>query len=247
MVFEDGKIENASFWQYEVPRMKDLPELDIHLLDRPDLPAPAPARRRSSPSPPRSPTPSFRATGVRLRSMPAVAGQSTREARPPHDRKADRQINSVRSAANPTREVLRNHGINEPVFGVKIEELKKNPETRVRKGLGPGRRRCTKPASTTRNTCAGLIADETKVTPKDFRRWLARANSAVACGNVVATVAADSPHGWTLAREWIDSTDELTAQTGLDHALSGFSVSVSRGLGRARAEAVAQTGRPDDP
>ena len=38
MGFEDGKIENASFWKYEVPRMKDVPTLDIHLLDRPDLP-----------------------------------------------------------------------------------------------------------------------------------------------------------------------------------------------------------------
>ncbi|HEV2293122.1 MAG TPA: molybdopterin cofactor-binding domain-containing protein [Tepidisphaeraceae bacterium] len=39
MVFQDGKIGNASFWKYAVPRIKDLPPLDIHLLDRPDLPS----------------------------------------------------------------------------------------------------------------------------------------------------------------------------------------------------------------
>ena len=37
MQFEDGKILNASFRKYPVPRFSDVPELDIHLLDRPDL------------------------------------------------------------------------------------------------------------------------------------------------------------------------------------------------------------------
>ena len=36
MRFENGKITNASFWKYEVPRISDVPTLDIHLLDRPD-------------------------------------------------------------------------------------------------------------------------------------------------------------------------------------------------------------------
>ena len=35
--FEDGQITNASFFEYEVPRMKDLPEMDIVLVNRPDL------------------------------------------------------------------------------------------------------------------------------------------------------------------------------------------------------------------
>jgi isoquinoline 1-oxidoreductase len=39
MQFEKGAILNASFSQYLVPRFKDVPELDIHLLDRPDLPS----------------------------------------------------------------------------------------------------------------------------------------------------------------------------------------------------------------
>ena len=37
MQFEDGKILNASFQKYPVPRFDDVPELDIHLVDRPDL------------------------------------------------------------------------------------------------------------------------------------------------------------------------------------------------------------------
>ena len=37
MLFEDGKILNASFAQYLVPRFRDVPELDVHLLNRPDI------------------------------------------------------------------------------------------------------------------------------------------------------------------------------------------------------------------
>lgn len=37
--FANGKITNGSFSQYRVPRMSDLPELDIVLLDRPDNPS----------------------------------------------------------------------------------------------------------------------------------------------------------------------------------------------------------------
>jgi isoquinoline 1-oxidoreductase len=39
MQFEKGVILNASFSQYLVPRFRDVPDLDIHLLDRPDLPS----------------------------------------------------------------------------------------------------------------------------------------------------------------------------------------------------------------
>ena len=37
--FENGRILNPSFWSYEVPRFADVPELDIHYLDRPDSPS----------------------------------------------------------------------------------------------------------------------------------------------------------------------------------------------------------------
>ncbi|WP_428937947.1 molybdopterin cofactor-binding domain-containing protein [Fontivita pretiosa] len=37
MEFEDGRVLNASLWKYQVPRIKDLPEMEIHLLNRPDL------------------------------------------------------------------------------------------------------------------------------------------------------------------------------------------------------------------
>ena len=46
--FENGKIQNASFTKYQVPRFADVPKLDIHLLDNRDIPPPEAERRRSS-------------------------------------------------------------------------------------------------------------------------------------------------------------------------------------------------------
>jgi isoquinoline 1-oxidoreductase len=70
MVFEDGKMTNASFWQYEIPRMKDLPELDVHLLDRPDLPSTGAGETPLIAVAPAIANAVFRATGQRLRQMP---------------------------------------------------------------------------------------------------------------------------------------------------------------------------------
>ena len=37
--FADGQIRNASLTQYRVPRLPDLPEVEVVLLDRPDQPS----------------------------------------------------------------------------------------------------------------------------------------------------------------------------------------------------------------
>jgi CO/xanthine dehydrogenase Mo-binding subunit len=39
MKFANAKMLNAAFSKYLVPRMEDMPELDIHLVNRPDLPS----------------------------------------------------------------------------------------------------------------------------------------------------------------------------------------------------------------
>jgi len=70
MKFENGKITNASFWTYLVPRFDDLPELDIHLVDRKDLP---PAGAGETPIiciAPAIANAVFHAVGTRVRSMP---------------------------------------------------------------------------------------------------------------------------------------------------------------------------------
>ena len=70
IVFENGKIGNASFWKYEAPRLKDLPYLDIHLLDRPDLPSAGAGETPLIVIAPAIANAVCHATGQRLRQMP---------------------------------------------------------------------------------------------------------------------------------------------------------------------------------
>ncbi|HEV2387257.1 MAG TPA: molybdopterin cofactor-binding domain-containing protein [Candidatus Acidoferrales bacterium] len=68
--FADGKISNAAFSRYRVPRFRDLPAIDVVLVDRTDQP---PAGAGETPIVGLAPAVGnaiFDATGVRLRSMP---------------------------------------------------------------------------------------------------------------------------------------------------------------------------------
>jgi isoquinoline 1-oxidoreductase len=70
MRFEDGKILNASFDDYLVPRFADVPELDIHLLDRPDLPSVGGGETPIIAVAPAIANAIFRATGKPVNAMP---------------------------------------------------------------------------------------------------------------------------------------------------------------------------------
>ena len=70
MSFENGVILNPSFRQYHVPRFADLPELDIHLLDRRDLDSAGGGETPIIAIAPAIANAVFQATGLRLRAMP---------------------------------------------------------------------------------------------------------------------------------------------------------------------------------
>jgi isoquinoline 1-oxidoreductase len=70
MQFEGGKITNAGFENYEVPRFDDVPELDLHLLDRPDLPSAGAGETPIIAVAPAIANALFAASGVRVRQMP---------------------------------------------------------------------------------------------------------------------------------------------------------------------------------
>jgi 3-methyladenine DNA glycosylase AlkD len=110
------------------------------------------------------------------------------------------------------RKVLRNHGVQEPLFGVKIADLKKI-QKRVKKDY--------RLALDLYDTgiydamyLAGLIADDLKMTKKDLRRWAVQANCSVLSECTVAWVAAESKHGRELALEWIELAKEGVAACG---------------------------------
>src|SRR5262249_36616955 len=68
--FENGEIQTASFRVYRVPRFEDVPELDVHLLTRPDLPSEGAGETPIICLAPAIANAVFHATGKRIRTMP---------------------------------------------------------------------------------------------------------------------------------------------------------------------------------
>jgi 3-methyladenine DNA glycosylase AlkD len=110
------------------------------------------------------------------------------------------------------RNVLVNHGIQEPILGVKVEDLKKF-QKKIKKDYQLALDLYDTGFFDARYL-AGLIADEAKMTKKDLQHWVESSKSTAVCGTTVAWVAAESPHGRELALKWIDSKQEAVAQTG---------------------------------
>jgi CO/xanthine dehydrogenase Mo-binding subunit len=68
--FENGEIQTASFRSYPVPRYEDVPTLDIHLMNRPDLPSAGAGETPIICIAPAIANAVFHATGKRIRTMP---------------------------------------------------------------------------------------------------------------------------------------------------------------------------------
>ena len=110
------------------------------------------------------------------------------------------------------KRVMLNHGAREPLFGVKIDDLKKI-QKKVKKDY--------QLALDLFDTgiydamyLAGLVADDHKMTRRDLQHWVTKATSAGISEYTVPWVAAESLHGRELALEWIDSKKESVASSG---------------------------------
>lgn len=108
--------------------------------------------------------------------------------------------------------LMRNHGVKEPCFGVKIGDMKKI-QKRIKKDY-----QLALDLYDTGNYdamyFAGLIADDARMTRRDLQRWAKKAYGGALTGCTVAWVAAGSAHGWELALQWIDATEDRIAETG---------------------------------
>lgn len=109
------------------------------------------------------------------------------------------------------RKVLLKHGVAEPCYGVKIEEIKKI-QKRVKNDyhLALG---LYDTGVYDAMYLAGLVADDARMMKRDLQIWAEKACEPLV-GSTVAWVAAGSPHGWELALTWIDSKRELVAAVG---------------------------------
>ena len=114
--------------------------------------------------------------------------------------------------AESYKKVLRNHGVPEPLFGVKIEELKKF-QKRIKQDY-----QLALDLFDTGNYdamyLAGLIADDMKMSKKDLQQWAKKAHCQGISEYTVPWVASESRFGLELAREWIESKQESIAATG---------------------------------
>ncbi|MHB1037972.1 MAG: DNA alkylation repair protein [Pirellulales bacterium] len=110
------------------------------------------------------------------------------------------------------RKVLRNHAVPEPVFGVKIGDMKKIQE-RIKNDY--------RLALELYDTgiydamyLAGLIADDARMTKEDLLHWAETAKGGGVESSAVPWVAAGSHHGRELALAWIESEKVTLAVAG---------------------------------
>lgn len=110
------------------------------------------------------------------------------------------------------RNTIRKHGAQEPVFGVKIEEMKKLMKP-YKNDLAFA---CAlfDTGIYDAQYMAGLLADGRQMSADQLQHWVMTANSHGIREFSVAWVAAESAHAEELALAWIASGDEAIAATG---------------------------------
>jgi 3-methyladenine DNA glycosylase AlkD len=111
------------------------------------------------------------------------------------------------------KKVLLKHGIPEPLYGVKVEELKK-----INKQLKTGKHELSLQLYETgiydAMYLAGLVAEPEKLSKKQLEDWAKKATSPAIREYTVAWCAAESQHGMELALKWIDNKNDDIASTG---------------------------------
>jgi len=110
------------------------------------------------------------------------------------------------------KNILIKHGVKEPVYGVKVADLKK-----IQKRIKDGHRVALDLYATgvyDAMYLAGLLVDDTLMTKALLQRWLDQANCATLREYTVPWVAAHSGHGHALAAKWIESKNEGVASAG---------------------------------
>jgi 3-methyladenine DNA glycosylase AlkD len=111
-----------------------------------------------------------------------------------------------------TKKVLTRHGAREPFYGVKVGDLK----TLVKK-IKTDHQLALELYMTGNSDAmylAGLIADEKLVSREELQDWVKGAYWYMLSEYTVPWLAAESPYGWELALEWIESPEEGIASAG---------------------------------
>jgi 3-methyladenine DNA glycosylase AlkD len=125
----------------------------------------------------------------------------------------DEVLRYLEEHGNPEgKHVLMKHGAREPFFNTRIGDMK--PLVRKIRKDHELSLALYETGNTDAMYFAGLIADEARISENDLEKWVDDAYWSMLSECAVAWVAAESPHGLTLARRWIDSDREQTACAG---------------------------------
>lgn len=110
------------------------------------------------------------------------------------------------------KKVYLNQGAREPLFGVKIGDLKRIVKRyKNNHSLGLALYRT---GNSDAMYLAGLMVDPRRMTPELLEEWVNAANWYILSEYAVAGVAAESPYGKDMARKWINSDQEMIANAG---------------------------------
>lgn len=111
-----------------------------------------------------------------------------------------------------TKKTHMNHGAKEPLYGVKVQDLKKIlKKTKKNHELSL---ELYASGNSDAMYLAGLMADEHKITKEQLEEWVDAAYWYFLSEYAVAWVAAETPFGFELGLKWIDSDKERTAAAG---------------------------------
>jgi 3-methyladenine DNA glycosylase AlkD len=111
-----------------------------------------------------------------------------------------------------TRRIYINHGAVDPLFGVKVGDLKKLiPKLKGDQDLALA---LWKTGNSDARYLAGLLVDPERMTQGLFKSWMKEANWYFLSDYAVAGPAAESPWGWELAEKWVESKQPLVASGG---------------------------------
>jgi len=111
-----------------------------------------------------------------------------------------------------TRKIYDNHGARGPGFGVKVGDMKKIlKKTKKDHALALS---LYETGNTDAMYLAGLMGDARKVTSQELDHWAKTATFYMVTEYAVAGLAAESPHGWDLALQWIDAPEDHVSSAG---------------------------------
>lgn len=135
-----------------------------------------------------------------------------------------------------TKKTLMRHGAVEPIFGVKIGDMKalvkagKNNHALALELYDTG--------NSDAQYLAGLIADKDAVTKAELKQWMKAAPWRLIACSAVAALAAESTHAYSVAQKWIDSKSELIAAGGWSTMTHYLSIAPNEELDKAAFEAL---------